>query len=366
MTTHTLRVARVENPTANSKAIYFEPTSLPAAFAGQFLTLIVRPNDKELRRAYSLFTTPEEGLAIGIKRVPGGIVSNYLNTYARAGMEIQVAGPSGNFTYRPEKNTGAKHLILVGGGSGITPLMAILKTALAQQQVEHITLLYANTCEQEIMFAHELNALAEAHREKFTLIHYLNSENTQQIKQRPKGLLGWLGKTTSYTTAGFLTQEKALEIFKQHNIAVSNTQQPSTYAYLCGPGGFMTLAEQALLNIGVAPTNIKKENFVASAASNPTPNFTPPNCEARVKIAGDYKRFTVPSGKNILQAAIDANIDWPFSCREGSCTACYSRCTSGQVYLLSDSALSNQELAEGGVLPCVGFPKSKKLELVID
>lgn len=365
MNTYTLKVARVENPTQSSKAIYFEPNTLPSALAGQFLTLIVRPNDKELRRAYSIFTTQEEGLAVGVKRVGGGIVSNYLNTYARPGFEIEVTGPAGNFTYAPDKDKNVKHLVLIGGGSGITPLMAILKTALAQPQIAHITLLYANTCAEEVMFASELRSLSQQYSNKFTLIHYLNNENTQQITQRKNGILGWLGKKTTHTTAGFLTPEKIVALLHQQ-IAKQPAGLNATSAYLCGPGGLMTLAEQTLLSMGLPQHNIKKENFVASVPLPPKPNFTPPACEASIQIHGRTHTFSVPSGKNILQAAIEANIDMPFSCREGTCTACYGRCTTGEVSLLTNEALNDEELAEGGILPCVGFPKTKKIALVID
>jgi ring-1,2-phenylacetyl-CoA epoxidase subunit PaaE len=359
MGTHTLKVSKVESLTADSKAIYFEQDdSVEKPIAGQFLTVILDINDKEQRRSYSLFTTDSESMAIGVKRVPGGIVSNNLNTYIKAGSEIKVIGPSGNFKYQPQSNA-YKHLVLIPGGSGITPMMSILKTALTQKSDTKISMLYVNKSPNDIIFKDELNALAKEYSNRFTLHHYLDSENEQTKTVKKSGLMGMFGSKTEEKIPGFINAERAKLILDGFNV------EGKTGVYLCGPGGLMTLMEETMNAYGIAKADIHKENFVPSATVHPKPDFTPTECEATVSINGTTKIITVPSGTNILQAAVNQGIDMPYSCREGTCTACYGQCSSGEVGMLTDESLTDEELAEGGFLPCVAFPKSKKLQITI-
>lgn len=356
---YTLTVARVEAPTTNSKAIFFEKHSLPSALAGQFLTVVVTPHNTELRRAYSLFTTPDEDWGIGVKRVAGGIVSNYLNTQARKGMKLQVLAPTGQFTYNPAKDL-YEHLLLIGGGSGITPLLSILQTALIKTNKTKITLLYVNRCKADTMFKHTIDELANQYRDRFTAIHYLNTEHQQTVSQPKLGFLGKLGLKKTSQSQGLITKENIIDYLRDFPLG------DSTGVFICGPKGLMDLAETTVRALGQPSKNIKRENFVASNTAPKTPDFTPPDCEATVTLQGVRHRFTIPSGKSVLQAAVEAEVDIPYICREGSCTACYGRCTSGDVKLLTEESLSDEEITEGGFLPCVGYPTSKKIEFTID
>ncbi|MGJ8691311.1 MAG: 2Fe-2S iron-sulfur cluster-binding protein [Thalassotalea sp.] len=361
MNTHTLKISKVESLTADSKAIYFEQDeSVKKAIAGQFLTVILDVNDKEQRRSYSLFTTDQEtNMGIGIKRVPGGIVSNYLNTYLKAGSELKVLGPAGNFMYKPQEST-YRHLVLIAGGSGITPMMAILKTALSQTTDTKISMLYVNKSPNDIIFKDELNALAQAHSERFTLHHYLDSENQQTITVKKSGLAGMFGGKTQQQVPGFINAERAKPILDSFNI------QGAAGVYTCGPGGLMALMEETMLAYGIAAKDFHKESFVPSTVVHPKPEFTPTHCDATVTINGEDKKFIIKPGISVLQAAIDSGIDLPYSCREGTCTACFGTCKSGEVGMLTDEALSDEELNQGAILPCVAFPKSKKLHLTIE
>lgn len=360
MSTHTLTISKVETLTADSKAIYFEEDSAVASpIAGQFLTVILDINDKEQRRSYSLFTTNQENMAIGVKRVPGGIVSNYVNTYLKAGSKLKVMGPAGNFMYQPEKND-YKHLVLIPGGSGITPMMAILKTALSQTTNVKVSMLYVNKSPDDIIFKDELNALVKEHADRFQLHHYLDSENKQTVTVKKSGLMGMFGAKTSQELPGFINAERAQPILESFNI------QGNAGVYLCGPGGLMKLMEETMHAYGIAKKDIHKENFVPSKTVHPKPDFVTPSCDASVKINGEEKIFTIKPGVSVLQAAIDAGINMPYSCREGTCTACYGQCKSGEVGMLTDESLTDEELAEGGILPCVAFPKSKKLQISME
>jgi len=350
-----LTVSKVEALTKDSKAIYFEddPTMNPA-LAGQFLTLITQQNDKEYRRSYSIFTPAGGGFAVGVKRVAGGIVSNYLNTYIKAGSKIEVQGPAGKFAFDPSAQNPA-HILLIAGGSGVTPMMSILKTALAQCSDIKISMLFVNKTQSDIMFADELKQIEAQNPERFTLIHYLDDEN-QQIKQvKKKGLSGLFGGKESVVIPGFINIDKTSDIFNSLNI------NADVNAYICGPGGFMAIAEEALYALGLPKKHIQKENFVPSVEIRPTPDFEPTLCTAIIDINNTKHEFEIPVGKSVLQAAVEAKIDIPFSCREGTCTSCYGKCSSGEVGMLTEEALTDEEIAEGGFLACVAYPKSKKL-----
>lgn len=359
MATHTLKISKVEALTADSKAIFFEKNdAVELPIAGQFLTVVLDINDKEQRRSYSLFTTDKEPMAIGVKRVPGGIVSSYLNTYMKAGTELNVIGPSGNFMYKPNENA-YEHLVLIPGGSGITPMMAILKTALTQKSDTKVSMLYVNKSPDDIIFKSELDELAREYSDRFTLHHYLDSENQHTKTVKKSGFMGILGGKTQEVIPGFINAERAKPILDGFNI------NGSAGVYLCGPAGLMSLMEKTMHDYGIAKADIHKENFVPSTVVHPKPDFTPTECEAQISVDGVEKSIVIPSGTNVLQAAINAGIDMPYSCREGTCTACYGQCSSGEVGMLADDSLTDEELAEGGFLPCVAFPKSKKLQITI-
>ena len=350
-----LTVSKVEELTKDSKAFYFEDDStIDPALAGQFLTLITQQNDKEYRRSYSIFTPAGGGLAVGVKRVPGGIVSNYLNTYIKAGSKIEVQGPAGKFSFDPSVEN-PSHILLIAGGSGVTPMMSILKTALAQCSDTKISMLFVNKTKTDIMFANELKQLEAEFADRFTLIHYLDEENKSTKQVKKKGLSGLFGGKESIEIPGFITADKINDIFNTLQI------NANVNAYICGPAGFMNIAEDALYSLGLPKAQVKKENFVPSVEVRPEPNFTPTPCTAVIDINNTTHEFEIPAGKSVLQAAVEANIDIPFSCREGTCTSCYGKCSSGEVGMLTDEALTDDELAEGGFLPCVAYPKSKKL-----
>lgn len=357
---HTLKIQRVESLTPQSKALIFDKNALPTPHAGQYLTLLTTPHKTELRRAYSVFTYDEDCIAIGVKKVPGGVVSNFLHHQAREGLEIKIMGPLGQFYYEPKHNTYA-HLLLIAGGSGITPILAILKAALTQHESQpNVTLLYVNNSLEDTMFRKELDQLAHTYSARFTLIHYLNTENIAPRSVPRPGLLGKLGLKKTEYTAGFITAEK-IKTFTQ-----AAPRSDSTGVFICGPKGLMDLTESTLIQDGQPHATIKKENFTASNTTPVKPNFNPPNCTATVTLNGARQQFHIPSGKSILQAAAESSVELPYACREGSCTACYSRCTSGAIQSMNDDNLSDDELAEGGFLPCVAYPKSKTIEFSID
>lgn len=361
-----LEVTKVESLTNDSKAIYFAGNSvINTAKAGQFITFIINLNGKEYRRCYSICTASQtttdiennEEFAVAIKRVPGGIVSNYLNTFVKPRSVLKVLAPAGNFIYQPKKQS--NNLLLIAGGSGITPILSILKTALTQATNTQISMLYVNKSKQDIMFAQQLDDLAREYEQRFSLVHYLDSEHRQTINVKKSGLLGLLGGKKQELGPGFINNQSMLAMLSQFPI------DTNTLAYVCGPLGLMDLAQSTLEQLDLAANNIKRENFIANKVIHPKPDFIPTPCFATVDVNNKRHQFDIPVGKSVLQAAVDAGVDMPFSCREGSCTSCYGTCKSGEIGMLTDEVLSDEELAEGGILPCVAFPKSKKLHVVV-
>lgn len=360
MTEHTLTVAAVEQLTPDSKAFYFEANSvLDAAKAGQFLTVIVDISGSEQRRSYSLCTDANSPMGIGVKCVKGGVVSNYLNSNIRAGSKLKVSGPAGQFTYVPEKNS-YTHLLLLAGGSGITPMLAILRTALLQAPNTKISMLYVNKSREDIMFAEPIRRLAEENSDRFQLVHYLDAENASSRQVKKAGIKGLLGGKETVVDPGFINAERAKAIFDGFDCSPEHTG-----AFICGPGGFMNLMQETLVAFNFPKSNIKQENFVPSTAVRAKPDFEPVACDAVMTVDGQAHSFHIKSGQSVLQAALEADIVVPFSCREGTCTACYGRCLSGEVGMLTDESLSDDEIALGGYLPCVAYPKSKKLQLAV-
>ncbi|WP_133010371.1 2Fe-2S iron-sulfur cluster-binding protein [Marinomonas flavescens] len=360
MNRYELTITKVEALTHDSKALYFDfNDNIPSVLPGQFLTFLLDINDKEVRRSYSLCTFGDEQLGVGVKKVPGGIASTYLNTRVRKGMKVSVLAPSGNFTFNA-KTDEAQSLLLVAGGSGITPMLAIMKSALLQTE-KSVTLIYINKSQQDVMFLQELEEWTLNYSERLNIEYYFDDLHTKTIEVKKPGILGWLRPKEQKTSPGFINPDRFSALLNKNNLDL-----PHSKAYLCGPTGLMDMVFDHLMVKGMPKNHILREQFVSQLPINPKPNFKPPECDANIELYGEKHLVKIPSGVNVLQAAIEAGIDMPFSCREGTCTACYSTCKSGEVSMLTDKSLTDEELKSGGFLPCVSFPKSKVLNIVIE
>lgn len=331
-----LKVKEVVRETADAVSIHFEhPESERIEYkAGQFFTLIVNVDGKEERRAYSvcssLFTDPNP--AVAVKRVEGGKVSNYLNNQLKAGDEIKVIPPLGNFTTE-FSSANARNIVLIGGGSGITPMMSIAKSALDQEPDSKVTLLYANRDADSIIFKKQLEMLASEYS-NFEIVHVLEN-NSQDYGQ----------------FEGYLTQSIVQQVKEKINDA-------SAEYFICGPGPMMDIAINSLKNLGVAESLIRKESFTTdSAASAPAEGAEEIiTREVTVILDGEEHKYEVEPNESILEKGLDQMIDLPFSCQSGLCTACRGKCLSGKVKMDESEGLSQAELDEGYVLPCVSHP----------
>lgn len=314
--------------------------------AGQFLTLNFNLGGQTLRRAYSLASCPftEKDLKVTVKRVKDGKISNLLNNSLQKGDYLDVLEPMGVFT--PEINPqNAFRYILWAGGSGITPIMAMLKAILHQEPRSKVVLVYANRNEYSIIFKDELQELQNKFPERLEVIHVLSQAQN-----------GWQGYT------GRLNAEKVNQILSKYEGDLPLSQ------WMCGPEGMMQTIAEVCEKRGL-PTP-KKENFSASieesAQKSLEDNQALVEREVVVKYDGETYKFKVSPQKTILEAALDLDIDLPYSCQSGLCTACMGKCTSGKVMMTEDDCLTEQEMKDGVVLTCVAHPLTDDVVIEID
>lgn len=337
-----VRVKRVVRETADAVAIYLEELSgdAPRFQPGQFLNVRVEVAGETLWRSYSICTAPHEGeLAVAVKRVEGGRVSTHLNQHVAEGQLLTVRGPSGTFTL-PEPTVG--QLTLIGGGSGITPLISQAKHVLTTQPDTRVALIYGNRSEADIIFRQQLAQLEQDHPGRFVLRHVL-SDGTGELR----------------CARGVLDEPTVRNELAQLSLDLSN----SAATMICGPEPMMVAARSALLAMGVPAATIREERFVAPVSRAVADGKGP--FEVSVTIEGKVNTFQVPGNETILEAALNAQVPLDFSCGVGACGTCMSRLLEGDVQMMEPNFLTPADRAAKMVLPCIANAKGPcKLEKV--
>ncbi len=351
-----LSIKSIRMETADALTIVFDqPQEGPLQYhAGQFLTLVLAIEGKSVRRAYSLNTAPslDKYPAVTVKRVENGLVSNFIHDTLKEGDSIEVLEPMGQFTteIKPQQ---ARHVVLLGGGSGITPLMALLKDILSHEPESQVSLIYANRDPESIIFREGLKEWAQKFPERFRVLHILEdpkdfAEPHYAGRLNTPVLREMLGRLS-------LNESKQLEYF------------------MCGPGGMMQQIEKSFSELGIPMEQLRKESFGISPeeaaqkkAERVEDGENLQSREVKVQYAGETYTFKVSPDKTILQAAMDHDIDLPYSCQSGMCTACMGRTSSGKVEMEEEEALTPKEIEQGYVLTCVGHPKTDDVVIIID
>ncbi|TGE18656.1 ferredoxin--NADP reductase [Hymenobacter elongatus] len=361
----TLNVVEITHETTDAATIHLERADRQpvACEPGQFLTLILPcgPGGKKERRAYSLSSTPSEAprLSVTVKRVSGGLVSNYLLDTVQVGQQLEVMAPLGNFTLKTSPKA-ARSVVLVGAGSGITPLMSILKAVVRDEPQSHVLLVYGNRNEESVIFRQQLQQL-EAQAGGRLQVEHVFSQPTNPATSRHTGRLN---------------RTMLLRILEQRH------QFPAEQGeyFLCGPEGMMTEARSALELLGVPTARIRRESFVAAAetieAAAGQPNghgdVSSDDSDAissrtvTIHYEGTEYELVVKPSQTILEAALNQDIDLPYSCQAGLCTACRGKCLSGKVHLDEREGLSDSEMKQGYILTCVGHPMTNDVVIEID
>ena len=340
-----LVVKDVVRETGDTISIVFEqPSGNPIQYkSGQFLTLIATVNGKEVRRSYSLCTSPfvDSDLAVTVKRVEGGLLSNWLADHLKPGARVRVMEPMGQFTteYAADRK---RHLIMFAGGSGITPMMSIIKSILHKEPNSIVSLIYCNRDIDSIIFKESLDEMQTNDEGRLHVIHVLDNAP-----------MNWQGYS------GLLNHEMLTKLFERiPDWGIDNT----TYL-MCGPEGMMKNVDSLLAMRHIPREKIFKESFVQGIIDKEqkkeevvTGKEELKEREVTIRYDGQEYKVMVPPDKGILESALDQGIDLPYSCQSGLCTACRGKALSGKVKLDEEEGLSQSERDEGYVLTCVGHP----------
>ncbi len=339
-----LEVLEVRRETPDAVSIRFAyPTDAPERFSfqpGQYLTL--RLNDA-VRRSYSICASPDDGeLRVAVKRVPGGVFSGFANEALRPGATLDVAPPEGRFTV-PIEPAQAKRYLAIAAGSGITPILSVVKAVLECEPQSHVLLLYGNRTSGDILFAEALEDLKNRFLGRFTLIHILSRE-----AQDVPVLNGRI-------------DEAKIRLFAAQ---LGNID----YALICGPAAMATTARDTLLGLGLAPDRIKTELFLApDVPAQVAPKPVVAGAEIEAVLDGKKLRFTFAAeDAGVVDAALRQGLDLPYSCKGGMCCTCRAKLVEGEAEMTLNYSLEAWEIAAGFVLACQARPKSARLVLDFD
>ncbi len=330
--------------TAEANSIRFDvPEDIRDTFAfraGQHLTLKADIGGEEVRRSYSLCTAPQErDWMVTVKRIAGGVFSNWVGDTLKAGDTLEVLAPHGSFTteFDPERR---RHLVGIAGGSGITPVMSLLRTTLKTEPQSRFTLLYGNRDSGSIIFLEELANLKDRHMDRLELYHFLAEED---------------GDIELFN--GMLDRARCDEAI-EHLIGASEAVDGW---FICGPGPMMDAAEAALTDRGIERERIHIERFTAD---RPPESLVREMAELQSKAAGIMMSVTLDgrtrrvefTASNILDSAREAGLAAPFACKAGVCATCRAKVTGGKVEMAARYGLTDEEVTAGYVLTCQSVP----------
>ena len=313
--------------------------------AGQFLTFIFEKRGKEIRRSFSLSSSPtvDQVLAITVKRIPNGEISSYIYYHLKAGDTIKVLQPNGRFYI--DQSTGKRDIFMIAAGSGITPVYSIIKESLYKDSGSRIILIYSNRNEKSTIFYNELNTLEQKYPNQLKCLYIFSEPDNKDHLY--KGHLGL----------------ELLQKLVEENLKYD---KGNTVFMLCGPFDYMRNAEMILIAMGFDKAQVHKENFVVIAeqeAINTPPAQEPGDKTVSIHYNDQLFDLIVPVGKPILKAALEKGIHLPYSCQGGICGTCSAICSSGKIAMSINDVLTPKELEKGWILTCVGYPVSENSEI---
>ena len=352
---HPLKIKEIKKETSDAVVISFDvPDNLKNDYkfiSGQHLTLKTHLNGEEIRRSYSICSAPYENtLKVAVKRLENGIFSNYANSSLKKGQTLEVMLPMGKFSPTLEK-VNSRNYLLVAAGSGITPIISILKSILADEPKSTVTLIYGNRNTRSIMFKEELEGLKNLFLERLNLHFVLSRE-----------------KLDAPLLSGRIDKDKCNAFFK----SIIN---PTLFdeAFICGPEGMVFAMQDSLIENGVLKNKIHTELFTTPGqtikAMDTVKKQFDPKKESMVTIKLDTKTFEFPlnyGAETILDAALEQGADLPFACKGGVCCTCRAKLVEGKVDMMVNFGLEPDELEAGFILTCQSHPRSEKVVIDFD
>ncbi len=352
---NTLKVKEIHKEIADCVSIVFDiPKSLAAQYAfkqGQYITIKKDFNGESIRRNYSICSSPfDQELRIAIKKIPNGIFSSYANNFLQKGDVLEVLPPTGKF-FSELSFANINNYIAFAAGSGITPILSIIKTTLQTEPNSSFTLVYGNRNRYSILFKEVLEALKNKYLDRFRIIYILSRE-----------------KTESDLHFGRIDEEKCQKIFK-------STVDPKSISafFLCGPEEMIFSVKSFLMKMGIDDHKIHFELFnISTSHQNKTPSIqtsieNDANSSITLKQDGRSFDFILPyQGKSILDAAIAIGADLPFACKKGVCCTCKAKLLEGEVEMDRVYGLEPDEIDQGYILTCQAHPRSEQIVVDFD
>ena len=344
-TFHKINIQEVIRETANAVSLVFKiPGNLKSKFAfhaGQYLTLKKTINGKEVRRAYSICSSPTDNfIKVAIKAVENGTFSTYATTELKSGNFIEISEPEGKFILEPKPN---KNYIAFAAGSGITPILSMVKDVLLNETASTFTLVYGNKTVNDIIFKNELDNLKETHSDRFNL-HYICSR-----EQLEDSLFGRIDKAHT-------------------NFYINNSYKEVNFdaAFLCGPEEMINEVSLTLSENGIAEENIHFELFTASINEDKVGQIKEGETEVTILLDDEETTFTMSQKDDLLAASLRNDLDPPYSCQGGVCSSCLCKVTEGKAVMVKNSILSDSEVEDGFVLACQAYPTTSKISIDFD
>ncbi len=357
---HLLTIKNVTKETHDSVSVTFSvPSELQVSFnfiQGQYVTLKLNIQGDNVVRSYSICSSPFEvgQFSVGIKRVDGGKVSNYINDTAKVGDQIEVMEPNGRF-YSILDASNEKHYYLFGGGSGITPMVSIIKAVLEKEPKSKLTLFYGNRNEESIIFKKQLETLSTNNPDKLNLVHVLNESKPE-----------WTGYQ------GLMNKEMNLKLIKEN----SSLNFQNAEFFICGPEVMMNEAKAAIIELGIPNEKIHIEYFTAKqntedakpseSGTSDMPEITSGKAKVKIKYDGNVVEFEMNVKHTVLDAALDAGYDPPYSCMVAACCTCRAKLVKGKVHMDDRESLTDAEINDGYVLTCQSHPRTEIVEFDYD
>lgn len=343
---HTLKVERIDRLTPESVQIEFEiPNSLKDEFhfvAGQYLTIKHMFNGEEVRRDYSICSSPTRNktIQVGVKEVPNGVFSTFVNKELRAGDSLDVMSPRGRFTFTGEASRQSNY-VAIAAGSGITPILSIITNALETENKSNFLLIYGNRTEKSAMFLPQIQDLQTKYPGRFHVEMLYSQQKIEHAR---------FGRVDRSIINYFLKNK-----YKEYTV--------DTY-FLCGPGDLIEQTKEILIEGGASESAIRFELFTSSQEAKTI--MAEGTTKITVTLDGEDTEFVMSQEDLVLDAALDQGLDAPYSCRGGICSTCMALVTEGEAKMRKNQILTDSEVASGYILTCQAQPITPTLKVDYD